>query len=404
MDPVTCTLRRLTLLLTLLSMPCLAAAQGVPAQPTKPLDPWDQARFEITERLKRQIEDARTRELLGVADAPLDSKFKAAGDEYMERVIKPMVAAATSCADWTQALGEHIGFARQQQLLGVGGQGAEQDALHGDDSTFRRAWEVCYEEAFRKCVVDHDLGQIAVMLGYEREAQLLGGSETWDPRLTRCATFELEFETHLSMKMDMQGVPVDAPVEVVGKSRAERITVLGEGGRAPLELSAAFNPLIDLGGGERVVCRGSVAGLSGAVLDVRRLDGELKHAPLDEKSGEPTARAEVVTLEIDVDFSAARGTINNSCTLTHKVDGGGTATMPIPMPPVEVKWPDLLRTAHSGNDQDGVIRFHFSRAEGEIPGGTLFARKSFTRSVPHPLASGTIEERTVLTLWHRDSR
>nr|MBA2669859.1 hypothetical protein [Gemmatimonadota bacterium] len=331
--------------------------------------------------------------------------LKRAEADYEERVIRPMLAAARTCNDWMKVVGEVLALERQRQLLSSG----EPDAA--GSAGMARMWElyetgieVCYEEFYRKCVTEHDLGQISLMISLESDLQLFGRrgeDDPFDPRLHKCATFELEFETQLTMKMDIEDAPVHAPFEVGGRSRVEKVSLFGGGGSAPLELTAAVAPRIDLGGGQGVECKGTLQGLSGAVLEVRRIDGELKHPPVDPVTRLPTGKAEALMLEIDVDFGEAAGTITNSCTVTMKRDGGGFQTFAVPTPPAEVAWPALLRTAHAADDHGGVIRFRFEQSAGEIPGGTLFARKSFTEPVPHPHGPGVIEERTVLMLWHR---
>lgn len=147
------------------------------------------------ERLGRE----RQAQLLGSEDTSgglkdMSDLFK----QYEEEVVKPRIAAAgESCAAGQLAIQTVLGFERQKQLLGMESNGM-QDVLNLMDVV----GPVCVKEEYELCKNDHVIHRmIAVWLGMERQAQLLGGNvgaETikMAKDLTqKCLTFDLVFSS-----------------------------------------------------------------------------------------------------------------------------------------------------------------------------------------------------------------
>jgi hypothetical protein len=369
---------------------------AVQAQQPK-ADPWEQARYEITQRLRKEIAEAATREMFGTGTTSISADVARAGAEWKERVLKPMTAAARTCSDWQNVLGEHIALEREMQLLGTGTQGSEPFASGTElRSLYDHAWEICYEEAYRKCVDGHDLGQLAVMLGYERNAQLLGAAEEFDPRLEKCATFELEFESRIDFNMELDGDPL-LHVPVHARSRA-RFSLFGQEGEGELASEKVDVTLDDRPvSGEVFSCSNTVSDASTSPLRILAVDGALKPAPVN-SAGDATGKAEVTELKLTINPGRMHGMLAARC--QHRYEDGTVERYPAVRFPLERIWPNLLQAAHEEQRAGDGIVFDFSQARGEIPGGTLFARRSYTRKIPWEDES-LIDERTVLTVWHR---
>lgn len=140
----------------------------------------------------------RQRQLLGGAPDPnLGDDFADAMRQYEELVVKPRVAAAgESCAAGQLALQTVLGLERQKQLLGIPGNGLDEYVGLMD-----KVGKVCVVEEFELCVEQHIINRmVPVWLGFERQSQLLGGGGEAAIReakdlTTKCLTFTLDFES-----------------------------------------------------------------------------------------------------------------------------------------------------------------------------------------------------------------
>ncbi|MBA2669860.1 MAG: hypothetical protein H0U67_05765 [Gemmatimonadetes bacterium] len=375
---------------------------GAAAQEAKKVsDPWEQARFEITQQLKSQLDALRARgdEVVGEEGG---AAIKRAEADYEERVIRPMIAAARTCNDWKKVLGEMIELERQRQLIS----GSEDVAWGPIDEAFATGTEVCYEEFYRKCVTEHDLGQISRMVALEADLQLIGRrgeDDPMDPRLFKCATFELEFESRLAFDGFLQTEDVsELNIPVHTRARV-RFDLFGREGEGDLGVDGDMNVTIDDAQdkprGTTFTCQSTISNMSSTPFRVVRFDGDLGIPPGYATSDATTKGSDVAEIVLTVDPGTLSGSLNTSCRSRDRygeIDDMGTNTIPL-----ERIWPNFITGAHWEDVVDGAIEFRFSKARGEIPAGALFARRSFTRAVPYLDGEIVIDENTVLTLWHR---
>jgi hypothetical protein len=147
---------------------------------------------------------ARQQAQLSDSDPELNSiaeELQPLFDQFEKEVIEPRIAAAgESCAAGQLALQTVLGFERQKQLLGMGGESLSKYA--GLIATVSR---VCLLEEYQLCAEDHIIHRmVPVWLGTERQIQLLGFAEHSSSAeiiqlakdLTeKCLTFDLEFES-----------------------------------------------------------------------------------------------------------------------------------------------------------------------------------------------------------------
>ena len=146
----------------------------------------------------------RQRQLLGSGGDANDfwGEFNDLFTQYEDQVVKPRIAAAgESCAAGRLAMQTYLGFERQKQLVGSGGDGGTAQLIALMDIV----GPVCLKEEYQMCAQDHIIHRmIPVWLGIERQYALLGSEESGAgakvvaqaKELTRkCLTFDLQFES-----------------------------------------------------------------------------------------------------------------------------------------------------------------------------------------------------------------
>ena len=108
-----------------------------------------------------------------------------------------MPAAEKNCALFKQLVREVLGWSRQVSLLGLDGEFAAEQAEVMPWAT--RGLVNCFNEAFDKCVDQHDPTQLREMVAVERQLALLGSEDQVDrDKYEKCARFEVDFESQLS--------------------------------------------------------------------------------------------------------------------------------------------------------------------------------------------------------------
>jgi len=118
-------------------------------------------------------------------------------NEYFYDVLFPdLLLAASDCAVATRVIPAALGFARQAALLGMD----PRFELEIDTAmeTVGPALKNCREEAFDRCVDDHDLTAITDILSYTRSLALFGVDDEPSPMqemIDKCARFEIDFES-----------------------------------------------------------------------------------------------------------------------------------------------------------------------------------------------------------------
>lgn len=154
----------------------------------------------VNEKLGR----ARQKAQLNDSDPELNSiaeDLQPLFDQFEKEVIEPRIAAAgESCAAGQLALQTVLGFERQKQLLGMGGESLSKYA-----ELIATVSRVCLLEEYKLCAEDHIIHRmVPLWLGTERQIQLLGFAEDSGSTeiiqlakdLTeKCLTFDLEFES-----------------------------------------------------------------------------------------------------------------------------------------------------------------------------------------------------------------
>ena len=118
------------------------------------------------------------------------------GDYFHEQIFPYLLTAEGDCKVASRIIPLALGFARAVQLLGMDDRfEVEIDAAI---ETLPNALSNCREEAFDRCVDQHDLSAIADILSNTRALQLLGRDD--DPNaveemVEKCARFEIDFES-----------------------------------------------------------------------------------------------------------------------------------------------------------------------------------------------------------------
>jgi len=153
--------------------------------------------------MAERLGKARQVELLG-AEEDSSPDFPAFSKEYIEKVIKPRIAAAgESCAAGRLAVQTVLGWERQRQLLGVSDDSSPSE--FDDKGLLETVAAVCMKEEYELCRDQHIIHRILpASLGLERQSLLLGVTEDGGTTPTlemakdyvrRCLTFRLEFHS-----------------------------------------------------------------------------------------------------------------------------------------------------------------------------------------------------------------
>ena len=137
----------------------------------------------FNERLARELQIARMKELLGVQDESSSSQDSKSSYEYEDEVLRPLLqAGVASCEGGQETIKKIISWERRRQLLGSP---SSTRISNAELQSFSSAVEAkCREEASRKCKAARDPSiYVTYMLGVERMKQLLGAATGPDTNL-----------------------------------------------------------------------------------------------------------------------------------------------------------------------------------------------------------------------------
>jgi hypothetical protein len=140
----------------------------------------------------------RAAQLLGQPGDPdyLDRIAEIMSEYYNDVLLPDLLAAASDCGVATRVIPAALGFARQAALLGMDARfEIEIDAAM---ETIGPALKNCREEAFDRCVDQHDLSAIADIVSFSRSIALFGIDDEPSPMqemIDKCARFEIDFES-----------------------------------------------------------------------------------------------------------------------------------------------------------------------------------------------------------------
>jgi len=174
--------------------------------------------------MAERLGKARQVELLGAEDdSSID--FPVFSKEYIEKVIKPRIAAAgESCAAGRLAVQTVLGWERQRQLMGLSDDSSPSD--FDDKGLLETVAVVCMKEEYELCRDQHIIHRIIpAWLGLERQSLLLGATEDGGTTPTlemakdyvrRCLTFRLEFHSE-GVLNDLNGNIYNSTVDSVIK-------------------------------------------------------------------------------------------------------------------------------------------------------------------------------------------
>lgn len=196
------------------------------------------------QRVREYLGRERQAQLLnGSGDPNFDKKMNGFMREAYTSFIAPQLPRAlTDCEAAKSILSQAIGWVRQVELMGSSDEFAPEIAKIWQ--TFDDALVNCYNKAYDKCVAETDLSQIAVMMGFLRQATLLspsagGGlvSRLDQSKIEKCGTFELKFNSTIDGNFPQAGggvmvfaFSVRSSVPVKLKAGSPSL-----GGSAPLE-------------------------------------------------------------------------------------------------------------------------------------------------------------------------
>jgi hypothetical protein len=188
----------------------------------------------------------RQSQLTGTAESGLetDAELAALFAQYRQQVLQPRLAAAgTSCAAGRLAMQTLLGLERQAELLGAPPI-PELSAVGDLGDTVNN---VCLEEEWKLCRDNHIVQRlIPVVLGMERQAQLLGVDSTGKAWVARGADYVYKCHQY-SLDVDTRGTSVGSawnfsePMHGVVKLKKKTIDEL-----APIVSQDPHGPLTSL--------------------------------------------------------------------------------------------------------------------------------------------------------------
>ena len=298
-------------------------------------------------------------------------------DTYKTSIKPNLGTVTTNCALLKKQIPIMLGWSRQVQLLGldqIAGFAPEVAAIF---DALEKGTANCYNEAFGKCVNQHDPLQVTNMLSSLRQLELLGGENLVDQsRIERCVRFDLDFETDVESHSTVQN-PYGLLAGFRMKLRAKvplRFDGLHVSGSAPLEwLSATWTGVLPSG-----VTVNTVAPGQGSTLAVTDLGFDL-----NVYEGAPPPP------HVKLTYDPGSPVVTNIFTFATDPP----VTIPFPDYPWRVPYYFLHQDELlAGNDGPLVAR------DWSVVGGSVWARKTYQRSrnVPEVTASET----TLMDLIH----
>jgi hypothetical protein len=154
----------------------------------------------LASELSEYMMNERQRELLGQASedsGALLAIWKGIAPVFEDEVLKPRLAVARqSCAYGLLAMQTLLGYARQQQLMGVEDTATPQVAALAPDVT-----DQCMLEEYQICRDNHVVTRMMrIRLQIERQAEILGyalgaSSDFYDGYVKACLNFELDVDS-----------------------------------------------------------------------------------------------------------------------------------------------------------------------------------------------------------------
>jgi hypothetical protein len=190
---------------------------GAGVAPATTLEAARQLRYgamEARDRLAQQTADViakeRDRQLQGQGEDPADLSRLLEGNlgAYLEQVVIPEAAAASfSDAMFESAVRDYIGWERQRELLGAGGDRRWEGQVRQVEALLRAAFKELVKRAEDRCYKG-DFTVATKMLALERTRQLLAGSggfagfadddvNLFERIMDRCFRFELRVVSHV---------------------------------------------------------------------------------------------------------------------------------------------------------------------------------------------------------------
>lgn len=369
------------------------------------------ASLALEQQVAAMIAVVRQCQLLGGGDLCDDSAIAGAlgssaiYKSWVDTVVKPLIASAKFCEDYKAIIRLSLGLERQRQLLGASDDSGTFESQVGDLSNIgsdvaalvtatvpfgsiaKAGAYACVKESGQRCKDFGFFDLFVVVLGLERQAQLLGYDSVIgsafevnylkiDQRIQACYNFKIEFDSTLTVT----GIP--GALNATSKVSA-RIDDYNPGvylaaalGGAPAVPSGGSAPLIN---DEFTVTPPSCGSASNTARGGASLGAEFTFQ--SGASGRPKAARLGLTL----------GNTGEAWT----VDGCGIGSLRYGPRPV---WTDAFLQAHADNkfEVEGLSRgavFEFGQTDLPLNGATLL-NKTWNRSV------GNVQENTVVKVIH----
>jgi hypothetical protein len=311
--------------------------------------------------------------------------------EYFNDVIFPdLLAAANDCDVATRVIPAALGFARQAALLGMDQRfEIEIDAAL---ETIGPALINCREEAFDRCVDDHDLTAITDIISYTRSLQLFGGDTEPSPMqemIEKCARFEIDFESWFCVD-DMSA---NCTTGIDYSFRAEDVPFSPPIVPSQQPLGGAQMEMFRNEWGPSMGCQGSTTS-PGSLFQV--LSGGPAMNLFQSNGPQPAAEITIV-----INPGIPPETLSLTC-----ADGSGDQETTLWWQ----KWcswhqdelsPPYSDTTSLCYSDDQPFGWGFAITDWQFNGGELYARKVYDRAYTEVGALEIGFETTTIELWHR---
>ncbi len=307
----------------------------------------------------------------GEAMESLWATLSAYFNEYVERVVKPRLAAAgESCAAGRLAIETILSVERQRQLLGLADENSSLMSELVD--LMEPVGQVCLKEEYELCRDEHIVHRIATAwLSVLRQLQLFGiDSSALEAEgreyVERCLSFDLELES--TAVAEQMGASFESRVtsEVPLRAKVDGYSVTIEGeGPANNETFAVSIP-----GCSAVTSRG------GGTFAVIRLNFDVATSGAGDQLGAVR----------DLHLSYDPGTTSESYTLT---------CQGMSVPAARVLWSEMFIVAHESD----IGSERLLAQDWEVLGGEEYARKEWELTAI--VEGGTVTEIGSFKLYHR---
>jgi len=341
----------------------------------------------LSQRASEFLQRAREQALRGDPADDLDAQLEPLWRAYHDQVIEPLTRAARTDDRLLQrAFVKWASWERQMQLLGYEGLQAERQARETD---IREAIKHAHRRSYERCVQDHRLEEIETIVAAHRTAQLWGidlGADL-DTELQNCVRFELDFESsivHEAYRDDAGAEIWRAHLRVqdllLQPDPESRLRVHGSKDAEYLDFEIELPPVTggcwqDDNGEFQATHPLQVHSLGIDLNVIEAADGS--YEPPETSIGEITLQMTPYLTREWVYYV----TCGASTGVGHYHGFGGTA------------WFQLHR------DELASPTEGFRLTDWQRPGGSLWARKTYSRS--KPLSGRPTTEQTTIEIWHR---